>query len=285
MKKRKFFAVLLSLTIGGTAMALPVHASAKNEVSVPYQYAIEIRGELMEEHACMMVPLNTIAKKMGFTVTVQKDETILVDNGEIHTIVTNGLDCYQITTSHAGMVGMSAPLSFGVPPYTVDGKTYVPLGLFDALLGNQAEEIVLTDEIPALDGEHTEISNPFILCQTIGEAEKLAGFSVSLPKRIPNWVRSCEFRAVQNQMVEVIYLGETEELCIRKGVGDGDISGDYQIYDQIVQKAWKDIPVTLKGKNNLFHTATWTKNSYTYSIVVPDGMSEDAICGLIQEIE
>ena len=36
----------------------------------------------------------------------------------------------------------------------------------------------------AMTGETVQIPNPFVECETLGEAEKLAGFSISVPEKI-----------------------------------------------------------------------------------------------------
>lgn len=41
-----------------------------------------------------------------------------------------------MVTSDPELVGMSAPFSLGMPPCVVSDTAYVPLGLFDALLGS-----------------------------------------------------------------------------------------------------------------------------------------------------
>lgn len=74
----------------------------------------------------------------------QEDGSVLVDTGDVHTVVMPGVDRYQITTSHTGMVGMSAPFSFGMAPYISQENIYVPLGLIDALLNGQGDSVTVS---------------------------------------------------------------------------------------------------------------------------------------------
>lgn len=108
-------------------------------------YTLRIDGEDTGVPVCIMVPLRAAAEKLGFTVTWNRDGTILLDNGSMHSTVIIGEDLCQVITSNPDLVGMSAPFSLGVPPCTVNGTTYVPLGLFDALLGSQQGAVTMED--------------------------------------------------------------------------------------------------------------------------------------------
>lgn len=52
-----------------------------------------------------------------------------------------------------------------------------------------------------------EIENPFISCKTMEEAAQVAGFSMELPSNVPDWVNTSVIRAVESNMIEVIYQG------------------------------------------------------------------------------
>lgn len=158
--KKKVLTALLSLALVHS-MAIPAYAAADAQQSTPiapkpssindlHQYTIQVDGKDISAEACVVVPLRAVAEALGFTVTWSKSGT-LVDNGIVHTAVTIGVDRYQITTSNENLVGMSAPFSLGAAPYVVNGVTYVPLGLFNALLGNK-------DDVVSLDGNKVIIN-------------------------------------------------------------------------------------------------------------------------------
>lgn len=188
----------LSLSITAFAAAPMVIAPAPEETSptviapapendLQPGYTLQIDGEDTGVRACIMVPLRTAAEKLGFTVTWNGDGTILLDNGTMHSTVTIGQDLYQVTTSMEGMVGMSAPFSLGVPPIVTGGTTYVPLGLFDALLGSQQGAVTMEDGVICLDTDplgkdnNAQIANPFVDCDTLNEASKLPGLTSLFP--------------------------------------------------------------------------------------------------------
>lgn len=165
------FCAALALSLSATAFAAepmlisPAPAETAPAVIAPAPeeeaqpgYVLRIDGVDTDVRACVMVPLRAVAEKLGFTVTWNGDGSILLDNGVMHSTVTIGQDCYQVTTSNPDLVGMSAPFSLGVPPYVVNGTTYVSLGLFDALLGSQQGAVTMEDGIISLDTDplHTD---------------------------------------------------------------------------------------------------------------------------------
>lgn len=146
----------LSLSVAAFA-AKPSDRSLKPDAQSPEEplpgYALQIDGEDAGVRACVMVPLRAVAEKLGFTVTWRGDGTILLDDGRMHTTVTLGEDRYQVVTSNPELVGMSAPFSLGMPPCVVNDTAYVPLGLFDALLGSRQGAVTLEDGVIRLDSD------------------------------------------------------------------------------------------------------------------------------------
>lgn len=158
-------AMALSLSLSAFA-AEPVDISPNpaGAVSAPAEelqpgYTLRIDGEDTGIRACVMVPLRATAEKLGFTVAWNGDGTILLDDGSMHSTVTIGEDLYQVTTSNPDLVGMSAPFSLGVPPCIVNGAAYVPLELFDALLGSRQGAVTMENGLVRLaiwtDGGYT----------------------------------------------------------------------------------------------------------------------------------
>ena len=243
-------------------------------------YALRIDGEDAGVRACIMVPLRAVAEKLGFEVVWNGDGTVFLDDGTMHSTVTLGEDLYQVTTSVEGMVGMSAPFSLGMAPYAVNGTTYVPLGLFDALLGSQQGAVTMTDGAICLDTDplnqdgDVQMPNPFAEYETLAEAAKAAGFEAAVPDAA-NGSDGRVFRAIENSLLEVIYRkGEDETARIRKAAGTEDISGDYNVYAQVDTVTVDGAQVTLKGDADKVSLATWTAEGYTYSVSAEGGISD-----------
>lgn len=272
--KKKVTSMLLTLSLLGT-MAVPAFAAEAG------RYPILIDGQEVDASACVMVPLRAVAEPLGFTVTWD-GTSVLVDNGEIHTNVSLGVDRYVITTSHEDMVGMSAPFSLGTAPYAVDGTTYVPLGLFDALLTDAQDTIHLDDDQIVIQTQGTQSPDPFRDCGTLAEAEQAAGFSFQLPDRLPGWVSTPTIRAIPSSLIEVSYHGTDESLVLRKGPGSEDISGDYNTYPQVSTVEIGGRQVTVKGEGDTISTATWTDGEYSYAIHSTPGMDRNALSLLVE---
>lgn len=266
-----------------TAQQLLIAEKPGADADGTHCYPIEVNGETVDAAACVMVPLRAVAEPLGFTVTWDNG-SVLVDNGTIHTRVTIGVDQYVITTSKEDLVGMSAPFSLGTAPYVLDGVTYVPLGLFNALLGNREGAVALEDNTVLIRTDDVELANPFVSCTSLKEAEEIAGFSLELPQRIPNWVQQTAIRAIDSALIEVTYEGRCRELAIRKGAGSGDISGDYNTYDHEETSTVDGSRVTVKGTDGQMAVAVWSRDGYTYAVSAVPGMELEDLTALAAAI-
>ena len=184
------------------------------------RYTFEINGKDVPVDAVIIVPLRTIAEQLGFTVTWNGDGTVTVDSGEMHTTITIGEDSYQAITSIEGAVGATAPLSLGAAPYVVDGTTYVPLEMFNVLLGNGAVDledgkIVINTEI---NENNVQIPSPFIDCASLAEAGEVAGFEMRAPESVGDYDRVF-ISAIDGELIDVLYESGADTICVRKGTG------------------------------------------------------------------
>ena len=245
-------------------------------------FPVEADGQSTGVNACLMVPLRAVAEPLGFTVTWD-DGGVLVDNGTLQTRVVIGQDRYTLTTSRDGLVGMSAPFSLGAPPYVANGVTYVPVALFDALLGEGA--VTVTDSgtisIQAPSAGSTSLANPFTEYDTLAQAEAVAGFSLQMPDRIPNWMDSMCFRAAENAMIEVIVQGGDQELRIRKAP---DISGDFTAYEWTQTVDADGITLELRGDGDCARVAIWTRDGYTFSITTNADLTPEAMTAMAESV-
>lgn len=254
-------------------------------------YALQIDGEDTGVRACIMVPLRSVAEKLGFEVVWNGDNTITVTGEDLYGDLTIGEDRYFTAPTQEGMMGASL-FSLGMAPYAVDGVTYVPLGLFDALLGSQQGAVTMEDGVIRLDTDPlgkvsiggVQIPNPFAEYETLAEAAKAAGVELAAPEMVNGSDRRT-FRAIENDLLEVVYSkGETETARIRKAAGTEDISGDYNVYAQVDTVAVSGAAVTLKGEGGKVSLATWTAGEYTYSIAVEGGISAREMTQLISAV-
>lgn len=87
------------------------------------------------ENDVVLFPLRAVCEQLGFTVEWDgASNTISLDNGEVKTTLTIGLDSYYKQSSQA--IGLTAPFSYGAAPTLIDDTTYVPCELLNLLYSN-----------------------------------------------------------------------------------------------------------------------------------------------------
>ena len=137
------------------------------------------------------------------------------------------------------------------------------------------------------EDENTQIPNPFVDCETKADAEKLAGFEMTVPEQIEGYEQKL-FQAIDGELIQVFYASqekEEDEILIRKGVGSDDISGNYEEFAEVRTAAAGDLEVTLKGNDGKVTVAVWTTGSYTFSIQVDAGASQDEMLNLVEAVQ
>lgn len=137
---------------------------------------------------------------------------------------------------------------------------------------------------PADDGETVQIPNPWIDCTSLEEAGKLAGFSFTTPDALEGYPEKY-IAAIENEIAEVIFSNEDgAEVCLRKGVGTDDISGDYNVYETTETRTIDGKTVTCKGNDGLVSNAIWTDGTYAYSIMSTVGMTAEQLSTFVQSL-
>lgn len=283
----------VSIPVAATALAagtpfVPISPGQVEERT--YGYDLYVDGKDTGTDACVMVPLRTFAEQLGFSVTWNGDGTVGMDNGVMHSTVTIGKDLYQVVTSVEGMVGMSAPFSLGTAPFVIDGTTYVPLELFEVLLGNREGSVSLENGVVSISASESsestvQIPNPVTDCNSLDSAEELAGFQVKLPDTV-NGSNHRVFRAAEGNFLEVIYLdGETETARVRKAPGSEDVSGIYTEYPDVDTVSVAGTPVTIKGNDEGASLAIWTRGGYSYSVTVESPVSDTEMMEWVAAIQ
>lgn len=156
---------------------------------------------------------------------------------------------------------------------------------------------VATEEI--LIGDNTQIPNPFVDCDTLADAAALAGFDIIVPDSVDGYEERA-ITAMENDMIQVLYLHGDDQVCIRKAVGEEECSGDYNAYSEEKTVTVGDKEVTMRGNNGKVMVAVWSEGGYSYSIGVyaytqhndgvadPEsnsGMDEETITALAAQVQ
>lgn len=288
---KKFLAGMLSLTLLA-AMALPALASGDNapaaaEETAPTGYAVEIDGGDSGIRAQVVVPLRAVAEKLGFTVAWDNG-VVTVTGPERYAQLTVGVDQYFAAPTQEGMAGASL-FSLGCAPYVFNDATYVPVELFDALLGCKEGTVTLEGNVIHINTDPSSMSavqlpSPFTSHTKLAEAAKVVGFELTVPEKAGGSPRR-DIETMSGEMIQVFYGNDENEICVRKEAGSGDISGDYNQYAQAKTVEVNGSSVTMKGENGLFMVAIWESSGYTYSVTSGAGMSAAAMTALIQSVK
>ena len=131
------------------------------------------------------------------------------------------------------------------------------------------------------------VPNPYEIVDTLDEASKIAGFTLSVPVSYEDYKKQV-IQAIEDDMIEVIYFNDTdsEGLRIRKAKGTDDISGDYNEYKDVEIVKVGDFEITEKGSEGSISVATWNDGTYSYAIDVAEAsLTKDTIANLISNIK
>ncbi|MBD9025826.1 MAG: hypothetical protein EGR09_02980 [Clostridiales bacterium] len=249
---------------------------------------LDLGGETVYElNKHMMVPLRTVAEKLGFKVKWDGEcQGISLDNGEVNTIVYIGQDNYYMASSTA--IGMSAPTALGVAPALKNGTTYVPADMFNILY---CEDVVsVKDNVITIktDNDNNEeeivgMPNPFVEYKTVDEAQKVLPFSAVVPSNVKGYELK-NVSVMSNEMLQLIYKNGDKELKYRMEKGSDDISGDYNEFKTTKKIKTDNAEVTVRQSENAV-SAIWTNNGYTFSIMYGNGdITEKELESIISSI-
>lgn len=127
------------------------------------------------------------------------------------------------------------------------------------------------------------LANPFTDAPSLSEAEKLAGFSITLPSFGEEYGEH-HYRvltATDDRMLEVIFKSaDGDEIRLRKEKGSADISGDYNHYDTVITEG----EYTLRGNGELFSGAVWHHDGFSYSLMVSSPVGKETLLSFTKQI-
>ena len=144
-----------------------------------------------------------------------------------------------------------------------------------------------SNDNPAADNSKPGAVQPpsnYVDCDTLEEAIEMAGIEISIPEVIKGY-DDCTFRANKTDgMIEVIFQNDDDEIRFRKGLGDEDISGNYNDFSEKNDVNVDGSTVQMKGSEGKVNIATWSKDGYSYSIDGTEAMDKTAMTDLIKTV-
>lgn len=152
----------------------------------------------------------------------------------------------------------------------------------DVTIGASTAE---SDGSDAAVGENVQIPNPWTDHETAADMEAAAarasgaGFAFSAPETA-NGLTATAYRTMGG-LAEADYGEGENEITLRKGEGDDDVSGVCTTYAEQKQLDVNGVAVTASGENGAYMLATWTDGGYSYSVYSAGGLTEQALTEII----
>ena len=127
-----------------------------------------------------------------------------------------------------------------------------------------------------------QVVNPFQDFATLEEAEALTGYELTLPEYAAEEVH---YRAATDKsMLEIIFVTGEDELRIRKGPGEEDLSGIYETFETTQEVDLVGRTVTLSGEGEDVYHAMWLENGYSFFVRSTQPMTQAEMTALLGQI-
>ena len=117
---------------------------------------------------------------------------------------------------------------------------------------------------------------------TLQELSEKTGIPLKELTAISFEVSETEYVSYWENLAEILYSGQDNQLCYRKSAGTEDNSGDYNVYQQEQALTISGLSVTLKGNDDGCCLAVWTDGTYAYSVSVTSPLTEEAFRQLLE---
>lgn len=134
------------------------------------------------------------------------------------------------------------------------------------------------------------VANPWVDVDDLAAAKEMAGFEMSVPDEITGYTLT-EYRVMteDDKIIEVIYTedGSDKEIRIRKGAGQGDISGDFNNYTETYNADLAGFTYSASGNaKDSYNVANWSPDdNYTFSITSADGLTQSELESIISQVK
>ncbi len=109
--------------------------------------------------------------------------------------------------------------------------------------------------------DNAQVVNPLVEYSSLKEAEKSIGFEFGLDL---SEYDNLSFIVIDNEILEITYINNNDNLICRKAKGNKDISGDYNKYININNTNIDGVEVCVK-QNDDNTLITFSYNDYSYS--------------------
>lgn len=132
------------------------------------------------------------------------------------------------------------------------------------------------------EGEFVQVANPWQEYATVAEAAKAAGVEFTAPEKLGN--HKLGYIQAMQGLVDLRYTKGENVICVRKGSGLDDISGDYNEYKKVTEKKINGFTVTLKGNGKGVKAATWNNGKDSFAVVSDNLLTEAFMESIISSL-
>lgn len=167
----------------------------------------------------------------------------------------------------------------------------VSIGATLVACGNETKSIGASGSVQSAsestDSEQVGMPNPWVEAKDQNDAQEQAGFTIQLPSSLPAEYGAPSFQVIPDDILEADYAGDGDaEICIRKAVGTGDPSGDYNQYSSSRKMTVGDVEVTMKGNDGGVSLAVWQDGNNAYSIGIYNaaGITAEEMAQMVSEM-
>lgn len=118
-------------------------------------------------------------------------------------------------------------------------------------------------------------------CDTVEALSAAVGFPVEELSELPFAPEEVQYTDYFGEMAQITYKSGEASVTIRKAHGNEDNSGDYNDYSTVRELQIDTVSVIVKGDGDAYSLALWQQNSFSYSLSIEPGISEQEITMLI----
>lgn len=143
----------------------------------------------------------------------------------------------------------------------------------------------LNNGMPAKEPDESVFAVPDIKeAASAAELSQMAGIDISDIDIYHTEEYDAEYMLYWGEIAQITYTSDMDSVLYRKAAGNADISGDYNVYENVGSITVMEREVTIKGNNSEYNNAIWTDGDYSYSLYFENGVSKEQIEKVIKSI-
>lgn len=143
----------------------------------------------------------------------------------------------------------------------------------------------LNNSTPSKEPDESVFAVPDIKeAASAAELSQMAGIDISDIGIYLTEKYDAEYMLYWGEIAQITYTSDTDSVMYRKAAGNSDISGDYNVYENVENITVMESEVTIKGNNSEYNNAIWTDGDYSYSLYFENGVSKEQIEEVIKSI-